>query len=172
MNRAGFNGLFRLNKAGKNNVPIGRSSSATAAWPSRPSLPRIIAAGSVLQYARLTCGDFVAVSDLAQRGDFVYFDPPYLPPGDSPAFSAYTQTGFSFSDHERLAIHALDLVCRGVRVMLSSVDSPLARELLSGFKITAVTSPRSINSSGTGRGKIGELIAIGGYKPNVSSVSS
>ncbi len=163
LNRTGFNGLFRLNKAGKNNVPIGWGSSATAAWPSRPSLPRIIAASSVLKHARLECGDFVSATDCARPGDFVYFDPPYLPSGAAPAFSAYTHTGFSLSDHERLAIHALDLACRGVRVMISSVDSSVARDLLSGFRITEVTSPRSINSSGSGRGKIGELIAIGGY---------
>ncbi len=165
LNRAGFNGLFRLNRSGKNNVPIGKASSATAPWPSRPSLPRIIAAGSVLRHAELGCGDFTVVSDQAQRGDFVYFDPPYLPPGSAAAFSAYTGAGFSRPDHERLVLHALDLALRGVRVMISSVDSLIARELLSGFRISSVTAPRSINSSGTGRGKIGELIATAGYDP-------
>jgi DNA adenine methylase len=165
LNRACFNGLFRLNKAGKNNVPIGKASPGGGEWPSRPSLPRLIAASFSLQGVALGSGDFEATSSNAMRGDFVYFDPPYLPATDRSAFAAYTGGGFALADHERLAAHARSLVDRGVRVMLSSVDTPLAREVLTGFRLTSVTSPRSINSSGAGRGKIGELIATGGYEP-------
>jgi DNA adenine methylase len=165
LNRACFNGLFRLNKSGKNNVPIGKASPGCGDWPSRPSLARLIAAGASLQGVSLGSGDFEVTASRAVRGDFVYFDPPYLPATDRSAFAAYTGGGFSLADHERLASHARSLANRGVRVMLSSVDTPLAREVLAGFRFTSVTSPRSINSSGAGRGKIGELIATGGYEP-------
>lgn len=162
LNKASFNGLFRVNRAGRLNVPIGRPSGA-GPWPSIPSLAQLLVAQDALRRARLCCADFVDVMQAAQRGDFVYFDPPYSPTSKTASFSSYTDLGFGPRDHQELARLARDLVDRGVRVMVSSSDVPGARDLYPGFSVSEIRVGRSISSRPDGRGKVGELILTGGY---------
>lgn len=174
LNRSGFNGLFRLNRDGRLNVPMGKASPGRkgfppAAWPSFPSTSHLVAAGSVLSRASLRCADYVDVVSSAVRGDFVYLDPPYLPVSKTGCFAAYTRTGFGPRDHDELGRVALDLVGRGVLVMVSSSDVPGARERYSGFDVHEVRAPRSINSVSAGRGKVGELIMTGGYRARIAA---
>lgn len=163
LNKACFNGLFRVNKAGKFNVPIGRSSGSGASWPRMPSAAQLVAAQGALRDARLCCADFVEVVADATRGDLVYFDPPYMPASRTASFTSYSRLGFGPRDHEELARVARDLVDRGVRVMLSSADVPAARELYRGLEISEIRCDRSIGASGASRGRVGELIVTGGY---------
>lgn len=171
LNRACFNGLYRVNRAGAFNVPVGKPSSSGP--PACPSLPQLIATGAALGRATVRCSDYVEVLAEAERGDFVYLDPPYLvrpkdeDPGEprskskskSKSFASYTQGGFGERDHAELARHARALVDRGVFVMASNADVPLARALYAdGFEITEVLSSRPISASGAGRRPVGELI--------------
>ena len=166
LNRTCFNGLYRVNRAGAFNVPIGRPSSSREAHC--PTLPQLIAAGEVLGRSILRCSDYVETIALAERGDLVYLDPPYLPllrreagdakAGKAASFAAYTSDGFGERDHEELAMHARALVERGVHVMASNADVPLARVLYDGFRLSAVSSSRPISARAQGRARVGELI--------------
>jgi DNA adenine methylase len=161
LNRAGFNGLFRLNRDGMLNVPLGKPSKSAipAAWPACPSLARFIAASQALSRAVVRCASYADVLALVESGDFVYLDPPY--PG---TFSAYTSGGFSSLDHDLLGRRACELVDRGVQVMVSSSDLPGARDRYPGFVVHETSSPhRSISAGAVGRKSVPELILTGGY---------
>lgn len=181
LNKTCFNGLFRVNRAGEFNVPVGRPSAKTVTCPS---LPQLVAAGSLLRTATISCRDYVETIAHAEDGDFVYLDPPYLAlprVAKSPApesgrrrestrsFSDYTQRGFGEDDHRELARHARALVERGVHVMASNADVPLARELYaSGFEVAEIVSTRPISASAAGRKAVGELIFTS-YSPSRGS---
>lgn len=161
LNRACFNGLFRVNRRGRMNVPIGRSKSG----PSCPSMARLSAASLALRGCEILCGDYVDAIVLASSGDFVYLDPPYLAKSKTASFASYAADGFSADDHDELGRRAVDLVARGVRVMVSSADVPGARERYPGFAVYELTAPRQVAARASSRAPVGELIMIGGYEP-------
>jgi DNA adenine methylase len=157
LNKAGFNGLWRVNRDGRHNVPFGRS--AGGGGPSLPTLADLESVSWALgRVAALSCEDFRVSTATAGAGDFVYFDPPYVPRGETSDFTAYTTDGFGADDHADLARCSRDLAARGVHVMLSNSDTPMVRDLYQGFRVETVMAPRSINSRGSGRGKIAELL--------------
>ncbi len=158
LNRTCYNGLYRTNKAGKFNAPVGRYTNPTICDPQR-----IASCAQVLAQAELWTGGYQTTTCDARRGDFVYFDPPYVPAKAGSNFTGYTAGGFGEQDHRELADLARSLVDRGVQVMLSNADVPLVRRLYKGFKIDRVRVARSINSRGDKRGKVGEVIITGGY---------
>ncbi len=173
LNRAGYNGLWRVNARGEHNVPVGRSSSGGP--PSFPSAEDLRIAAWALRSATVGQRHFLDATALAESGDldatalvesgdFVYFAPPYVPLGKSPNFTAYNAGGFDADDHAVLAERSRDLARRGVHVMLSNSDTPMVRELYRDFRVEVVTAPRSINSKGLGRGKINELVITSGYE--------
>lgn len=164
MNKACFNGLYRVNKAGEMNVSMGKPGKEGDPFPRCPPLASFVAAQGALRDARLCCADYIEVIASASRGDFVYLDPPYEPKSKTGNFTSYTKLGFGPSDHQEMSRHARELVDRGVRVMISSADVPGARERYAGFSVTEVMVGRSVSSKITERGKVGELIFTGGYE--------
>jgi len=155
LNRTCFNGLYRVNRAGKFNVPFGKYTNPTICdeWGLR-------AASRALERTKLMEASFdFAVRD-AKREDFCYFDPPYWPVNETSNFTSYTSDGFDGEDHEHLAEVALRLKKKGVHVILSNADVPAVRKLYGGgkFQIHSVEARRSVNSKGSKRGKVGELI--------------
>lgn len=103
-------------------------------------------------------GDFEdAVLD-AKPGDFVYFDPPYLPISHTSNFTNYTKDAFSLDDHKRLARLFKTLAKRGVFVLLSNHNVPLIDELYNGFVIERTPVRRAINSDASKR--FGEEVII------------
>ena len=88
----------------------------------------------------------------------VYFDPPYIPLNSSSNFTSYTKEGFDLSDQKRLSNTFFELADKGVHVMLSNSDTEITRELYKGANIHSVEANRAINSKGSKRGKVGELI--------------
>lgn len=153
LNRTCYNGLYRVNKAGKFNTPIGRYVNPTVC-----DEPNLRACSEALEYAELVTGDFATVMASAKRGDFVYFDPPYVPVNASSDFTAFTATGFPMADHGRLAACARRLKEQGVRVLLSNADLPVVRKLYEGFERRRVEVRRNINSKGGKRDAVGELL--------------
>lgn len=155
LNRTCFNGLFRVNKSGKFNVPFGRYTNPTICDADllRACSTVMTRTGTFVEQV-----GFEAVMTRAEPGDLVYFDPPYLPLSETSDFTAYTNTGFNFDDQVRLRDVALRLKQKGVYVMLSNSDAPRIRELYSEFQIDSVMAARAINSKADGRGKISELI--------------
>jgi len=156
LNRTCFNGLFRVNKSGKFNVPWGKYKN-----------PRIVdadnfrACSRVLnRYAALFSEDFVEVVGEASLYDAVYFDPPYLPLNSTSNFSSYTVGGFTLDDHHRLAIMFKQLAAKGVAVVVSNSDTDMTRSLYDGFEMHQVMAKRAINSKGNKRGPIAELLIV------------
>jgi DNA adenine methylase len=153
LNRTAYNGLWRVNASGKFNVPYGRYLNPTIA-----DHDRLRAAARALARAEIVYGDFIDPLQDLDEGDFVYFDPPYVPVSKTAAFTAYARDGFGPDDQRRLAREMRELARRGVRAMLSNADTRATRELYAGFAFDEVRAPRAINSDATKRGEVGELL--------------
>jgi DNA adenine methylase len=157
LNKACFNGLWRVNSDGAFNVPIGAHKKI-----GLPTSEQLHAASAALARCDLHCTSFQETFESAGDGDLIYADPPYLPVCPN-GFENYNAGGFGEASHRLLADAARAAVKRGAFVMLSHADTPLARDLYRDFRIHTVTAPRSINSNGTKRGHVNELIICGGY---------
>lgn len=154
LNRTGFNGLYRVNRRNGFNVPFGKYK--------RPTIcdePLLRACSEILSGAAILHQPFDCVLEQARAGDFVYFDPPYVPVSRTSSFTSYAKNGFSLADQARLRDVALELKRRGVKVMLSNSAAPIVHELYAeGFEREVIQAKRSINCKGKGRGKVGELL--------------
>ncbi len=153
LNKTCFNGLYRVNSKGQFNVPFGDYKN-----PNFLDEKNLRACSQVLAAARLAQADFEEIVESAEEGDFVYFDPPYVPLSESSSFTSYSKEGFGLQEQERLASCFSSLSERGVQCMLSNSDTSIVRELYGGFRIEQVFAPRAINSKATKRGAIAELI--------------
>lgn len=158
LNKTCFNGLWRVNRSGDFNVPIGRYTDPPICVPET-----LRAAHALLARAELRCGDYQAAVADAGRGDFVYFDPPYDPITPTANFTSYSAAGFGPDDQRALAETARKLVARGCQVMLSNSDTPFIRSIYKGFQIDRVKCSRAINSNASKRGDVDEVIVMGGY---------
>lgn len=156
LNRTGFNGLYRVNKKGQFNVPFGRYSNPVIC--DEENLRRV---SKELQNVIIKHQDYTSVLKNAQKGDFIYFDPPYYPLNRTSSFTAYTSESFLEKEQTELRDTFVELHKRGCYVMLSNSDTPFINDLYSeidGATIHKITAGRAINSKGSGRGKITELL--------------
>ncbi len=158
LNRTCFNGLYRVNRAGRFNVPFGRYANPTLCDETG-----LRTASRALAGAKLEVRPFRSVLERARPGDFVYFDPPYQPLSVTSSFTAYTRHPFGDREQQELASIFARLVKLGCRVMLSNSDTDRIRSLYSAFRIEQVLANRAINSKAAGRGKIAELVILGGF---------
>jgi DNA adenine methylase len=158
LNKTCFNGLWRVNRSGAFNVPIGRYTDPPICVPEA-----LRAAQQVLSRAEIRRADYrTAVKD-AKAGDFLYFDPPYDPVTPTANFTSYTADTFGPDEQRALADTARELVARGCMVMLSNSDTPFIRSIYKGFRVDRVKCARAINSNAAKRGDVDELIITGGY---------
>lgn len=153
INKAGFNGLWRVNKSGKCNVPFGRHVNPTICDESR-----LLAASMALHGVTVRLDDFAVVELDAKPGDLVYFDPPYVPVSETASFTSYASGGFGPDDQRRLADLVRRLASRGVHVVVSNSDAPFVHELYAEHRIDVVYATRSVNCNGGKRGRVGEVI--------------
>ena len=156
LNRTGFNGLYRVNKKGQFNVPFGRYSNPVIC--DEENLRRV---SRELQNVIIKHQDYTSVLKNAQKGDFIYFDPPYYPLNRTSSFTAYTSESFLEKEQTELRDTFVKLHKRGCYIMLSNSDTPFINDLYSeidGATIHKITAGRAINSKGSGRGKITELL--------------
>lgn len=153
LNKTCFNGLHRVNRRGEFNVPAGEYKN-----------PRILdeaclrAASAALRGADIRCQGFEALIRDARPGDFVYFDPPYVPVSDTASFTSYAKDGFDDDDQVRLRDVFRELDRRGAKLMLSNSDVPRLHELYAGYKIDLVAAARAINCDATKRGAVTEVV--------------
>ncbi|MBX3225766.1 MAG: DNA adenine methylase [Labilithrix sp.] len=161
LNKTGFNGLYRVNRSGRFNVPFGRFTN-----PLFCDVENLRAVSRALRSVKLVNGDFSSVIETAKKGDFVYFDPPYVPLSPTSDFTGYIPGGFGEAEQKKLAKVFAKLARRGVHVMLSNSETPLVRELYADFDVEVVYASRSVNSNITRRGKLPELVvrSYGGKK--------
>ncbi|HEX9297168.1 MAG TPA: DNA adenine methylase [Polyangiaceae bacterium] len=156
LNKTGFNGLYRVNRSGKFNVPFGRYVK-----PVICDARNLRACSRALSAVDLAVCDFEVAVANAEPGDFVYFDPPYVPLSRTSTFTAYAARGFGPEEQKRLSKVFERLTERGVSVVLSNSDVPEVRGLYAGYAIRSVKAARSINSKPSCRGPISELVVVG-----------
>ncbi len=155
MNKTGYNGLYRVNSKGRFNVPHGRYKNPTICDEEN-----LRATSEALQGVELRVGDFGERVRRAGPGDFVYFDPPYVPLSQTAHFTAYTSTDFDAREQHRLAQAANWCALRGASVVLSNSDHPDVAALYEEqcFNIEHVRAPRNINSKADSRGVVREYL--------------
>ena len=153
LNRTCFNGIYRVNRKGQFNVPIG----------SRQSVCRqeddFLAWSTALEASDLISGDFEPVVQRASPGDVIYADPPYTVLHNLNAFRKYNESLFSWEDQVRLAAALSEAAQRGVRVVVSNANHPSVSELYpQGFLRTSIARNSSIAASSQKRGAFDELL--------------
>jgi DNA adenine methylase len=159
LNRTCFNGLYRVNSKGKFNTPFGKYDNPLIC--DAENLRKI---SKTLQKTKILHQSYKKVLDMAKKGDFVYFDPPYYPVNATSSFTSYTKEGFFAKEQEELRDIYFKLHKRGCFVMLSNSDTPLINKLYSGLdkkiKVNKVDAGRAINANSKKRGKIKEVLVI------------
>lgn len=153
LNKTCFNGLYRVNKKGGFNVPMGRYTNPTILDASN-----LRKASETLATTELKHQSFTDLVDHTRSGDFVYFDPPYEPISTTACFTEYAKSGFTQLDQARLRDVFVALHKKGCSVMLSNSDTPLIRHLYKGFRIEEVSAPRMVSCQPGSRKPVIELV--------------
>lgn len=160
LNKTCFNGLFRVNKKGLFNVPMGSYKN-----PMICDEMNLRAVSKKLQHVTIVCGDYREAADFIDEETFVYFDPPYRPLTDTASFTAYTETLFSDSEQIELAQFVEAMNKKGAKVVVSNsdpknsdTDDDFFDNIYSSHRIKRVEATRMINCISEARGKIKELL--------------
>ncbi len=153
LNRTGYNGLYRVNRTGRFNVPFGRYKN-----PRILDRDNLRAASRAMQGVQIRVGDFEAFVEKAEPGDVVYFDPPYVPVSTTSSFTAYDRLPFGPAEQDRLARTLRRLRKKRVYALLSNSDVRFTRGLYEGLPLEAVKVNRLINSRPDRRGPISEML--------------
>ena len=151
LNKTCYNGLYRVNKNGLFNVPIGRYKN-----PLICDTNNLRKASMVLRHpgSSLRIGDYKKIlGEKAEKDDFVYLDPPFHPVSNTANFTSYTNNGFTLEDQKDLAVLFKELTRRGCKLLLSNSNTEEIRRLYSDYShFTEITSAnRSINAIGSRR---------------------
>ncbi len=153
LNKACFNGLYRVNSKNEFNVPYNKKKKVnTYDGENLLTIHMYLNMNDI----KIMNTDFEEAVSSAEAGDFVYFDPPY--DSDNQIFTSYTQDGFGKDDQLRLAKVFKKLDDKGVYVMLSNHNTKYINELYSGYNIHVIEAKRNISSNGHKRGKVEEVI--------------
>lgn len=158
LNKTCYNGLYRVNKKGLFNVPMGRYKR-----------PLICDANNLRNTSTLLNNSDVRIESsdyrrmlnkYAQAGDFIYIDPPYDPTSSTSNFTSYSNNKFTEQDQKNLASLFKDLSHKGCKVLLSNSNTDLIKELYSDFLngSTKINVIRAINSNGSRRSGHQELL--------------
>ncbi|MBQ9480643.1 MAG: DNA adenine methylase [Clostridia bacterium] len=160
LNKTCFNGLYRVNRKGQFNVPMGAYKNPTIC--DDENLRNIHEA---LQNVTIVCGDYSLSKSFIDKDTFVYLDPPYRPISETSAFTSYNSETFDDNEQIRLARFIDEINKSGAKIVLSNSDPKNVNEedsffddLYRNYKINRVEASRAINSKGDKRGKINELL--------------
>ena len=150
LNKTCYNGLYRVNKAGKFNVPMGKYINPKICDDSN-----LLAVSKVLAKTTLQKHSFDKINPT--KDDLVYCDPPY-----DDAFTGYTDIGFDAEMQQKLKECCDAWQKNGASIIVSNSDTPLIRNIWKNYRIKEIRAPRNINCKGNGRAKKTELLIIGG----------
>lgn len=143
LNKTCFNGLYRVNKKGKFNVPFGKYKN-----PKICDEEALLNASKALEGKVLVCDDYLEVlSQYASEGDVVFLDPPYIPISEHSDFKRYTKHFFDNDDHRELSEEVNRLYQMGCNIILTNSNHSLVHELYSDYKIEVHQTKRFINSN-------------------------
>ena len=160
LNKTCFNGLYRVNRKGLFNVPMGSYKNPTIC-----DAENIRNIHEALQNVTIVCGDYSQSQSFIDSETFVYLDPPYRPISETSAFTSYNSDAFDDNEQIRLAKFIDEINAAGAKIVLSNSDPKNVNEednffdnLYKNYKINRVEASRAINSKGDKRGKINELL--------------
>lgn len=160
LNRTCFNGLYRVNKAGKFNVPCGRYER-----PLICDANTIHADSQILQRVIILTGDFEQTFEHIGGNTFFYFDPPYRPLSNTSSFNDYAKEAFNDAAQIRLKHFCDRLQDVKIPFMLSNSDcfgkngtDRFFDDLYKDYDINRVWASRSVNANGNKRGKLTEIL--------------
>jgi DNA adenine methylase len=169
LNKHAFNGLCRYNSKGGFNVPYGKENNNSktgrvektkAHFPQKEMLDFIVAFNNkTVEFSSTTFSNQLLYSSL-ESGDVVYFDPPYISISDTASFTNYTTEGFTHDQQIELVQLAESLANRGIKVIISNHDVPIARELYKNAQIYPIQVTRTVSAKSSSRKKANELIAV------------
>lgn len=154
LNRHGYNGLCRYNQKGGYNVPFGRYAKPYFPYKELDNF------NQKSKLAQFVCKDFRETFSLAQAGDVIYCDPPYVPLTHTANFSNYTRQGFMERDQIDLANLAQKAALEGVTVLISNHDTPFTRHHYQKSRIFSFDVRRNISCNGNLRKPIREILAV------------
>lgn len=140
LNKACFNGIFRVNMKGSFNVPYGHKEPPLI--PSQESLEGI---STLLKRSSLQARPFESALSDVEKGEFVYLDPPYPPLNGTSYFTHYTADRFGDADQTRLADAVAELSDRGALFMMSNADTPLIRRIYSNYYFVELSVVRYVS---------------------------
>ena len=160
LNRTCFNGLYRVNKKGDFNVPMGNYKNPTICDEEN-----LRALSNLIKNVNFQYGDYRTSEKYIKKNTFVYFDPPYRPLNVTSGFTSYTKEDFDDENQKELALYYRKLNKNNVKVMLSNSNPKNTNEddfffenIYKGFNINKVYAKRMINANSKGRGEISELL--------------
>lgn len=155
LNKLCFNGLYRENSKGAFNVPFGKKKI----FPSFTD-DEFLEVSRLLTDIEIHNCDFEAAVGSSKAGDFVYFDPPYVPIDATAHFTSYSASGFGIEDQKRLAALMFELAERGVKALLSNSATELTREIYAGLNSDTISAPRMVSAKGSSRKPVDELLIM------------
>jgi DNA adenine methylase len=157
LNRTCFNGIYRVNLAGKFNVPKGEREAVILETDDFENVSRLLA------NVELRVADFEELVNEARKNDLIFADPPYTVRHNQNGFVKYNETLFSWEDQERLAESLARAKNRGVKIVSTNANSPLIRALYDkrGFDLRTVSRFSSISADPKSRKPFDELVILG-----------
>ncbi|MCB0380900.1 MAG: DNA adenine methylase [Flavobacteriales bacterium] len=160
LNRTCFNGLYRVNKSNRFNVPMGSYKNPTICDDKN-----ILAVSEALQKVEILCGDYEATLKGATDNSFFFFCPPYKPLHNTSSFNSYAKDEFNDAEQIRLRNFCNVLEQKGHKWMLSNSDvkdkisnNNFFDDIYADFSIARVKARRSINANPEKRGVLNELL--------------
>lgn len=156
LNRTCFNGMYRVNRKGSFNVPIGTKNNV------RLDTDDFQLASRLLSVAQIVLSDFEPLVDRAQEGDLVFLDPPYTVQHNRNGFIKYNEKLFSWEDQERLAKAATRAAERGANIIATNAAHASIRDLYPSnlFRLSTVSRFSAIAASSTRRRHFEELVIM------------
>ncbi len=154
LNKTCWNGLYRVNRQGKFNVPFGHHNRKIF------SDSQLLAASKALKKAKIIHGDFQEIVETATAGDFVYLDPPYTVLHAKNGFRQYNENLFSWEDQIRLANTARQLANRGCLVVISNADNKDVLDLYPDFYNQTMIRYSILAANPKWRRKTGEALIV------------
>ncbi|HBP51338.1 TPA: DNA methyltransferase [Candidatus Shapirobacteria bacterium] len=153
LNKTCFNGMYRENSKGEYNIPFGDQKN-----PNICDEENILAVSRCLKDTKITNLSFEDSVKKCNKGDLIYFDPPYYPVNATSNFTGYSKNSFGETEQRKLRDVFISLAKKDCFVMMSNSHTPFIEELYKDFYINYRYAARSINSKGDKRGKIKEVV--------------
>ncbi|UOA24098.1 Modification methylase DpnIIA [Sulfitobacter pontiacus] len=155
LNRTCWNGLYRLNRKGQFNVPIGSKSKVILPDDDFCSV------ATALKKADIRCCDFEETINRAEAGDLLFVDPPYTVAHNNNGFVKYNENIFSWADQIRLRDSIDRALGRGASLVLTNADHFSVRDLYEEIGVhTSLSRLSVISGTAKGRSKVSELLVI------------